>query len=175
MRIFIKFACAVFVLAVCVLLDLSLTASRLPSVSAQTAPVRTFGAPNALVSARPQSTAVQGLPAQALGTSGGGPDSAVLQGGFQPATTETLRASPYPAGAVVPQVIFRDGLLSIRAQNATLDDVLHAVQGATGASVDLSGSASERVNVNLGPAESRDVLTSLLDGSQYDYVLARLA
>jgi hypothetical protein len=172
MRIFIKFACAVFVLAVCALLGLSLTASRIPSpVSAQTAPVGTFGAPSALVSARPQSTAVQGLPAQALGTSVAGPDSAVLQGGFQPATTETLRASPHPASAVVPQVTFRDGLLSIRAENATLDDVLHAVQGATGASVDLSGSASERVNVHLGPAESRDVLTSLLDGSQYDYVL----
>jgi len=44
-------------------------------------------------------------------------------------------------------------------------------QGATGASLDLSGSASEPVNANIGPAESRDVLTSLLDGSQYDYVL----
>jgi hypothetical protein len=172
MRIFVKFACAVFALAVCVLLGLSLTASRLASpVSVQTAPIGTFGGPNALVSARPQSTAVQGLPAQTLGTSVAGADSTVLQGGFQPATTEALRASPYTASAVVPQVTFRDGLLSIRAENARLDDVLHAVQGATGASVDLSGSASERVNVNLGPAESRDVLTSLLDGSQYDYVL----
>jgi hypothetical protein len=62
-------------------------------------------------------------------------------------------------------------LLGIRAENSTLGDVLKAVQSATGASIDSPGFASERVYVNLGPGEPRDILASLLNGSRYDYIL----
>lgn len=52
-----------------------------------------------------------------------------------------------------------------------MGDILKAVQSATGASIDSPGFASERVYVNLGPGEPRDILASLLNGSRYDYIL----
>jgi hypothetical protein len=52
-----------------------------------------------------------------------------------------------------------------------LGDVLKAVQSATGASVDSPGFASERVYVELGPGEPRDILAALLNGSRYDYIM----
>jgi len=91
--------------------------------------------------------------------------------GQQQVKTHTLAALPAQTAATQPQVTFRDGLLSIRAENSTLGDVLKAVQSATGASIDSPGVASERVYVNLGPGGPRDVLASLLNGSRYDYIL----
>jgi hypothetical protein len=78
---------------------------------------------------------------------------------------------PAQTAATQPQVTFRDGLLSIRAENSTLGDVLRAVQNATGAAIESPGFASERVYVNLGPGAPRDILASLLNGSHYDYIL----
>jgi hypothetical protein len=69
-------------------------------------------------------------------------------------------------------VIFRNGLLTIQAQNSSLAEVLTAVHHATGASLEMPPTASnERVAVNLGPAPPSQVLTSLLNGAPYDYVL----
>ena len=73
--------------------------------------------------------------------------------------------------ATAPQVSYKDGLLTIYAENAALGDVLRAVQRATGAVIDTPGYASDRVYVRLGPGEPRDVLASLLNGSRYDFVL----
>ena len=91
----------------------------------------------------------------------------------------TFRATPVDASGesdaqaidTRPQVTFQNGLLGIRAENSTMADVLRAVQRATGASIDFPGFASERVNVSLGPGASRDIVTSLLDASRYDYIL----
>ena len=69
------------------------------------------------------------------------------------------------------QVTFRDGLLSISAENSTLGDVLRAVQNATGATIESPGLTSEPGYVKLGPGEPRDVLASLLNGSHYGYIL----
>lgn len=73
--------------------------------------------------------------------------------------------------ATPPKVSYQGGLLTIRAENSTLGDVLAAVQRATGATIDSPGYASERVYVNLGPGEPRNVIASLLNGSRYDYIL----
>jgi hypothetical protein len=62
-------------------------------------------------------------------------------------------------------------LLSIRAENSTLGDVLRAVHDTTGALIESPGVASERVYVSLGPGKPRDVLASLLNGSRFDYIL----
>jgi hypothetical protein len=61
--------------------------------------------------------------------------------------------------------------LTISAQNSTLGDILKAVRVQTGATVDLPGNASERVVGHFGPAPARDVLTSLLNGSHFNYLL----
>lgn len=76
-----------------------------------------------------------------------------------------------PLPAQPPEVTLRGGLLTIQADNSTFSDVLNAVQQATGASIEIPASSSERVYFRGGPGEPRDVLASLLNGSPYDYIL----
>jgi hypothetical protein len=90
---------------------------------------------------------------------------------FQTAPVDASGESGAQAMATRPQVTYQKGLLAIRAENSTMGDVLRAVQRATGASIDFPEFASERVNVSLGPGALRDIVTSLLDGSHYDYIL----
>jgi hypothetical protein len=52
-----------------------------------------------------------------------------------------------------------------------LGDILKAVRAQTGATIELPGTASERVVGHFGPAPARDVLTSLLNGSHFNYLL----
>ena len=75
-----------------------------------------------------------------------------------------------------PQVHFQNGELTIDAHNATLAQVLRAVQSQTGASIDVpSGANSERVATQIGPGQPRDVLNTLLNGSKFDYVILGVA
>jgi len=78
---------------------------------------------------------------------------------------------PQDLPPVAPTVTYRDGLLTIVAQNSTLLDILTAVRKATGAQLDAPVGAGERVATRLGPGQPRDVLTALLNGSRYDYIL----
>lgn len=78
---------------------------------------------------------------------------------------------PQELPPVAPTVTYRDGLLTIIAENSTLSDILMGVRKATGAMVDAPASANERVATRLGPGQPRDVLTALLNGSRYDYIL----
>ena len=91
-------------------------------------------------------------------------------------------AAPVPAPvapAAVPQkpvsapVISWDGSrISIDAENATLSDILLAIRGRTGASIEMPpGVSSERVAVHLGPAPVREVISSLLYGTDFDYII----
>ncbi|MBV8052523.1 MAG: hypothetical protein JOZ80_15140 [Acidobacteriaceae bacterium] len=74
-----------------------------------------------------------------------------------------------PASA--PQVAFSNDTLTINANNATLGDVLRAVHRQTGAAIDMPGNATDRVVGRFGPGPVRDVMTSLLNGSHFNYVL----
>ena len=72
----------------------------------------------------------------------------------------------------VPEVVWDGSLLTIDAVNSTLSDILVAVRTRTGANMDLPpGAASERMAARLGPAPIREVLTSLLSGTSYDYII----
>lgn len=74
------------------------------------------------------------------------------------------------------QVSFRDGLLAIKSNKATLSDVLSAVQQRTGAQVALApGTDQERVVVDLGPAPAADVLGQLLNGSKFNFLILSAA
>ena len=73
--------------------------------------------------------------------------------------------------AVPPQVTYAGGQLTIVAHNSTLADVLRAVHKQTGADVDFPPNATDRVVTDLGPGPARDVLTALLNGSHFDYVI----
>src|ERR1700722_11157125 len=96
----------------------------------------------------------------------------------QPVTATDDQAAPAPPPptlaqqpATPPQVSFQGGQLTISAQNSTLGDILKAVRARTGATIDLPGTASERVIGHFGPGPARDVMTALLNGSHFNYVL----
>jgi hypothetical protein len=72
---------------------------------------------------------------------------------------------------VQPQVTYRDGQLSIIAQNSTLGDILRAVHKQTSAEMEVPANATERVVTHLGPGPARDVVAQLLNGSRFNYVL----
>jgi hypothetical protein len=72
-----------------------------------------------------------------------------------------------------PPLVTYDGIhLTIFCDNSTLADVLAAVRDQTGADIEIPANAfRERVAARLGPAPARDVLTSLLSGTDLDYVI----
>jgi hypothetical protein len=72
-----------------------------------------------------------------------------------------------------PPVIFWDGKqLTVDAQNSTLADILLGIRSRTGASIEMPPSTStERVAVHLGPLPIREVLTSLLYGTEFNYII----
>jgi hypothetical protein len=84
-----------------------------------------------------------------------------------PLPPPTLAQQP----ATPPQVSFQGGQLTISAQNSTLGDILKEVKAQTGATIDFPGTASERVIGHFGPGPARDVMTALLNGSHFNYVL----
>jgi hypothetical protein len=73
--------------------------------------------------------------------------------------------------AVAPQVTYQGEQLTVVASNSTLGDILKAVHAQTGAQIDLPGNGAERVVGHFGPGPARDVLSSLLNGSHFNYVL----
>jgi hypothetical protein len=69
-------------------------------------------------------------------------------------------------------VSYRSGLLSIHADRATLGEVLNAVHRETGADIPIPlGIENEKIVVELGPARPSEVLTSLLNGTRYNFIL----
>jgi len=72
-----------------------------------------------------------------------------------------------------PKVTFQNGLLTIEAENATMADILYEVSTKTGAQIDMpmAEGAFERVVAKLGPGNPRDILTQLLQGSSFTYVI----
>jgi hypothetical protein len=88
-----------------------------------------------------------------------------------PVVSSVARLPPEQMPALAPEVQFHQGQLTIMASNSTLGDILRAVRKETGASVDVPGNATERVVGQFGPGPARDVLTSLLNGSHFNYVL----
>ena len=70
-----------------------------------------------------------------------------------------------------PTVSYENGMLTISAYNSTLSDILTGISSQTGADVDIPPQADERVAIRLGPGPPREVLNSLLAGSQFNYVI----
>ena len=80
--------------------------------------------------------------------------------------------TPEQMPPVPPQVTYNNGLLTIVATNSTLADILQAVSARTGASVDAPAHLTgERVAARLGPGAPREVLSDLLRGPRFDYIL----
>jgi hypothetical protein len=73
--------------------------------------------------------------------------------------------------ALPPSVEFHGQQLTIVAQNSSLGDILRAVRNQTGASVDIPSNANERVVGHFGPGPAREVLASLLEGVNFNYIV----
>jgi hypothetical protein len=96
--------------------------------------------------------------------------SATTGVGTHSSTPVAAISQPVTAGA--PVVKYANGKLSIAAQNATMGDLLRALSSATGAVIDFPNEhAAERMSANIGPGTVRDVLSSLLNGSGFNYVI----
>lgn len=79
--------------------------------------------------------------------------------------------TPPPAPPRV-QVTFVRGNLTILANKATLSEVLYEVQRKTGADIAIpAGSEREQVSANFGPGPARDILASLLNGSNFNFIM----
>lgn len=61
--------------------------------------------------------------------------------------------------------------LMIQAKDCALSEILDAVRAKTGANIDVSGRAAEHMTVNIGPGPARQVISSLLGWSDFDYVI----
>ena len=85
-------------------------------------------------------------------------------------TMPPVPATPMNSAPVQPSVTMEGGMLTIDAPNSTLSDVLSGVRKATGAAIE-GASPSERVAVRLGPGKPEQVISALLRGTPYDYVI----
>jgi AMIN domain len=114
---------------------------------------------------------------------GGGQDDSI-EANDSPAPTSRpgLVVANYTTGAErihedgpsrqVLDVSFRGGMLSIKSNKATLSEVLFAVQQRTGAEVAIApGAELERVAADLGPGPAPEVLSALLNGSKFNFMI----
>lgn len=83
-----------------------------------------------------------------------------------------LPAPRSPARGLPPRVSFQNGLLSVKADKATLAQVLFEVHRQTGADITVPPEAEqEQVVADLGPAPPKQVLAALLEGINYNFIL----
>ena len=68
-------------------------------------------------------------------------------------------------------VTYQDGELTIKARNAPLLEVLRKVCSEIGAEFDSSAGSSEPIFADLGPGPAREVLSSFLSGSRFNYAM----
>ena len=95
----------------------------------------------------------------------------------QPAVLQSPTPQPQqPSGAEQqppnpPRVSLMGGLLTVAAENSTLADILKAIETVTHASLEGTQPDAERVFGQFGPGAPRQVLSSILSGSHYDFIL----
>ena len=93
------------------------------------------------------------------------PEAPIAQAPSRPPTPEEM-------APVAPTISYQAGQLTIDSKNATLSQVLRSVQAKTGGSFDIPPTANgERVVAHLGPGQPKDVLTTLLNGSKFNYII----
>ena len=100
-------------------------------------------------------------------------------GGSNPSTTEPagpppgqIWLPPLQAPSHAPVIAWDGKLLTIDAENSSLADILLAIRSHTGASIEMPGSTNrERIAIHLGPAPVREVISSLLYGTDFNYVI----
>jgi hypothetical protein len=84
----------------------------------------------------------------------------------------TAASDPPEEASSFLEVTFQGDELLIQAKDRALSEILDAVRAKTGASIDVSGQGtSEHMTVKIGPGPARQVLSSLLGWTDFDYVI----
>jgi hypothetical protein len=95
-----------------------------------------------------------------------------------PATQPTAAAPVAPSIPLTPsqlpanhaEVTYANGMISVSADNSSLNQILHQISTNTGMKI-TGGVADERVFGQYGPAAPEDILVSLLDGTGSNMIL----
>ena len=112
------------------------------------------------------STAVSGAQDKAIGAADVTPPAA------SPVAAPVAPPRPAELPPRPPKVTCRGDQLTISADNSTLEAILFAVKGCTGAKIEIpAGTSMVRSFEELGPGPVREVLDELLSGTQYNYVI----
>jgi hypothetical protein len=92
-------------------------------------------------------------------------------------TNYTTRIEPVSVPPQTPlQVSYRDGLLGIHSNKATLSEVLYAIQQRTGADISIpAGAEQEKVIAEINPAPAAEALAKLLNGSRFNFLILNSA
>jgi hypothetical protein len=105
------------------------------------------------------------------------PQPAAITSGSAPAVTPAPQPAPVQQRVeeqlpppTPPEVAYRDGLLTVRAINSTLESVLTAIRNKAGIQFEGLESAPERVVISMGPLPEGEVLATILGGSRFDYI-----
>jgi len=93
------------------------------------------------------------------------------------AANYTASAEPVTAAPQTPlQVSYREGLLGIHSNKATLSEVLYAIQQHTGADISIpAGAEQEKVVADIPPAPAAEALAKLLNGSRFNFLILNSA
>jgi hypothetical protein len=113
---------------------------------------------------------------------GGGPQTADLRSTSRgphlvnanlPSQSVKITPPPEPPPLMVT---FSNGLLTINANKANLSQVLFAIHQRTGADIAIpAGAEQEQVVTELGPAPAPEVLSHLLNGSKFNFLILSAA
>jgi hypothetical protein len=105
---------------------------------------------------------------------GNGSDSAHVQIAdvLPPPQAPAAKLTPEEMPPTVPKVSYVGGQLTIVSTNSTLGQILSAVRASTGADIDIPANLSdERVAAQVGPGPARQVLATLLSGTEFNFVI----
>src|SRR5579863_10175807 len=96
----------------------------------------------------------------------------IARPGLVPASYNAARSQLQTPAKAPLEVTFRDGLLYIRANKASLSEILFAVHQRTGAEVAVAtGAEGEQVVAEYGPGPAPEVLAQLLNGSRFNFLI----
>jgi hypothetical protein len=86
-------------------------------------------------------------------------------------TVQSVQITPPPAPPPL-LVSFQGGMLTISSNKASLSEVLFAIHQRTGAEIAIpAGAEQEKVVAEIGPASAPEVLSRLLNGSKFNFLI----
>jgi hypothetical protein len=94
-----------------------------------------------------------------------------------PQPEQAASADPAPESPALPptkkvDITEQNGMLSLSSKKASLAEVLEELRKQTGAEIVVPpGAEGEEVAISLGPAAPRDVISQLLNGSRYNFII----